>query len=260
MVKKLIYVKLGGSVITDKSKPFSAKPKTIDRLSLEIKKAKRNSDFNLILAHGSGSFGHTLASKYKTHLGNRNKNSLKGFPKVAHVARRINSIVMDKFIGRNLPVVSISPLSFLYSGKNTKSFLNPVKKALELHLIPIVYGDCIFDENNGFGIYSGEDTLDILASKFGGDMIIMVSDTSGVLDEKGETIPKITSKNFDTYKSMISGSKSKDVTGGMYQKVYKALAIYHKMGIRTLIINGNKKNQLYNALVGKEVVATQVGG
>ncbi|KKU16180.1 MAG: hypothetical protein UX25_C0041G0012 [Candidatus Woesebacteria bacterium GW2011_GWC2_45_9] len=40
-MKKLILIKLGGSVITDKTKPFTAKPKIIKRLALEIKGAKR---------------------------------------------------------------------------------------------------------------------------------------------------------------------------------------------------------------------------
>ena len=38
-MKKLILIKLGGSLITDKTKPYTAKPKLINRLGREIREA-----------------------------------------------------------------------------------------------------------------------------------------------------------------------------------------------------------------------------
>ena len=61
------FIKLGGSVITNTEKPYTAKIGTIRRVLNEIKEAKRDKDFNLIIGHGGGSFPHIPAHKYKVN-------------------------------------------------------------------------------------------------------------------------------------------------------------------------------------------------
>ena len=53
----MYLIKLGGSIITDKSKKYTYKKEIVDRLSSELKKANKE----YILVHGAGSFGHILA-------------------------------------------------------------------------------------------------------------------------------------------------------------------------------------------------------
>ena len=263
-MKKLILIKLGGSVITDKTKPFTAKPKIIKRLALEIKGAKKLlPDTDLILGHGSGSFGHTLSSKYQTQLGLINKNSTKGLCQVSNVAVDINRIVLKEFLGVGMNVFSFSPVSFIYSSSDKLEdvFIKPIKRALELNLVPIVYGDVIFDFKKGFTIYSGEKTLDILAKKLSKNYskvkVIQCGDTDGVYDERGKTIAEITSKNFPRIKKALGGSKSTDVTGGMAHKVLESLVLAKK-DITSIIINGETKNELLNTLLGKKHHGTEV--
>ncbi|MBI4154352.1 hypothetical protein HY501_03370, partial [Candidatus Woesearchaeota archaeon] len=81
---------LGGSVITDKSKPYTARRDIIRNLAKEIKEALDEKKFPLIVGHGSGSFGHTSAAKYSTHNGAINKKSWEGFSKVQNDAARLN--------------------------------------------------------------------------------------------------------------------------------------------------------------------------
>ena len=50
----MILIKLGGSIITNKEKPQSARRKTIDNILKQIKKI----DEPKILVHGGGSYGH----------------------------------------------------------------------------------------------------------------------------------------------------------------------------------------------------------
>ncbi|PIU28833.1 hypothetical protein COT08_00220 [Candidatus Woesebacteria bacterium CG07_land_8_20_14_0_80_44_9] len=265
-MRKLILIKLGGSVITDKAKPFTARPLVIKRLALEIKKAKNLlKNTSLIIGHGSGSFGHTLASKYQTQMGLINKNSTKGLCQVSNIAVEINRIVLKEFLGVGINVFSFSPVSYIYSSSDKLEdvFLEPIKKALELGLIPLVYGDVIFDAKKGFCIYSGEKTLDVLAVKLSKyykiDKIIMVGDTDGVYDAAGKTIRKISPRNFPQVKKILGGSKSIDVTGGMLHKVEESLKLARKYRISTLIVNGGKKGNLFKSiLLGKEVKSTEV--
>jgi len=108
-MKELILIKLGGSLITDKSKPYSARNSVINRLAKEVKSALKTKKARIIIANGSGSFGHSAASIYKTQEGIINKNSLKGFSVVADAAIQINRIVINEFLKFGLPVVSFSP-------------------------------------------------------------------------------------------------------------------------------------------------------
>jgi isopentenyl phosphate kinase len=57
----LHIVKIGGSIITDKTKPLTFKKAVVKRLAREIKESNEE----IILVHGAGSFGHIFADRYK---------------------------------------------------------------------------------------------------------------------------------------------------------------------------------------------------
>ncbi|MBU0998165.1 isopentenyl phosphate kinase family protein [Patescibacteria group bacterium] len=264
MKKTLILVKLGGSLITDKNKAFTAKNDLILRLAKEIKSSLKNSKADLIIGHGSGSFGHIVAAKYQTQKGIINKDSILGFPLVADAARKINVIVMDSLLKVGLKVVSFSPFSFIYT-KNEKeesSLIKPIKKALEIGLIPIIYGDVIMDQTKGFCIYSGEKILNHLAESLKDNYstikIIYCGQTNGVYDEKGKTIDKITPKSYGSIKKVLKGSAGVDVTGGMIHKVEEAIELVNRLNVESLIINAKRKNFLKYAILGKAVESTHI--
>ena len=263
-MEKLILIKLGGSIITDKGRPFTAKENVIRRLGLEILEAKKRLKCNLIIGHGSGSFGHSVATKYKTQEGYLGERSLKGLSFVSDAAIRINRIVISNFLKVGMAVISFSPASFIFSKKqNTQAALvEPMVEALKIGAIPVVYGDIVFDKMAGFCIYSSEKTLNLLASKlkdrYKSIRIIYCGDTDGVYDGEGKTISRISSKNYNKYKKDILGSKEEDVTGGMLHKVEESLKIAKSQGIKTWIINGNKVGNLKKAILGELSIKTTV--
>ena len=264
MKKNLILIKLGGSLITDKSRAFTVREDVIIRLSKEIKDSLKNIEGDLIIGHGSGSFGHTVAAKYQTQEGLINKNSIIGFPLVADAARQINVIVMNNLLKVKVKAVSFSPFSFIYT-KNEKeeSFLiKPIKKALGIGLVPVIYGDVIMDETKGFCIYSGERTLNLLAERlkeyYSTVKIIYCGETDGVYDRKGKTIDKITLKTYKSIQNVLGGSAGIDVTGGMIHKVGEAIELLKLLNAETLIINGTKEDSLKNAILGKKVLSTHI--
>ena len=66
----LIYLKLGGSLITQKDKPETARLDVLERLTLEIARARKTRpELQLVLGHGSGSFGHVSAQRHGTRGG-----------------------------------------------------------------------------------------------------------------------------------------------------------------------------------------------
>jgi len=251
MKKHIFLIKFGGSIITDKDKEYTPNLGDIRNLSKQLKNTKGL----VILAHGSGSFGHTSAKKYG---GTKGYKSRYGIAKVARDAMEINRIVMDSLIEQKIPAVSLRPGSMMIAqkGKLEKSFFEVIEILLRQGIIPVVYGDVIWDKSWKSTIFSGETVLNKISSylvkkgyKIKAD--IQVGTTDGVYDKDGRTIPVIDKKNWVAIKPGIE-KVSYDVTGGMVHKIENSLDLAKK-GITTIIINGTRKNSLKNILTGKKV-------
>jgi isopentenyl phosphate kinase len=257
---ELLLIKLGGSVITDKKKPFTERRGVIGRLGREIMDSFKKFKGNIIIVHGQGSFAHIPASKYKTQKGIINKQSFRGLSEVADAAIEINRIVMDVFLKIGLKAISFAPASIIVS-KNEKPysvFIEPLKRSLELGFIPVLYGDIVFDiRKRGFCIYSGEKIIGALVKKlykyYKKVRIIYCADSDGVYDEKGKTIPLINRKVIKKISGLVKASDSVDVTGGMLHKVKESLEVAGKYKITTYIINGLRRNNLFNIVTGNKL-------
>jgi isopentenyl phosphate kinase (EC 2.7.4.-) len=64
----MFFLKLGGSLITDKTRENAPRLDVIRRLAREISGALATAPPKLVLGHGSGSFGHAAARKYGTGI------------------------------------------------------------------------------------------------------------------------------------------------------------------------------------------------
>ncbi|MCK4429101.1 MAG: isopentenyl phosphate kinase family protein, partial [Candidatus Aenigmarchaeota archaeon] len=261
-MKQLYLVKLGGSIITDKLKPYTANFEIINQLVKEIKEGKKEKDFNLILGHGGGSFPHTSAKKYKTAEGFVNDESRYGFCVVQNDAAKLNRIIVDSFLKAGEKAISIQP-SACCIAKNSKIsefYLNPIKKLLEHNIIPIPYGDVGIDLKKGSCILSTEEILGFLARNLSEykTRIIMVGKVEGVCtadptkNENAEFIKEINKDNWDEIKNYLGGSDGTDVTGGMIHKIEQSVSLA-KDGIEVEIISGMKKGNLKECLLGKRV-------
>ena len=86
----MILIKMGGSIITNKGKPQSARRKTIDNILKQIKKINEP----IILVHGGGSYGHYWSVKYGMHT-KPAKYSLKGLSVVKNSMIELDKIILD---------------------------------------------------------------------------------------------------------------------------------------------------------------------
>ena len=258
-MKNLIFVKLGGSLITDKSRPYTARHDVIRRLCKEIHEARSESDFPLLVGHGGGSFPHVSAQKYETHKGAIRSDSWEGFAKVQDDAARLNRIVVASLMEADENAVSIQP-SASCTARNDRIIgwhMTPIQVALAKGLIPVPHGDVCVDDVKGCCIISTEEILKFLAKKLRPERIIMAGKTDGVLGPLGETIKQIDRKNYaQIIDSLTSSDGVADVTGGMEQKVKMALG----MGCEVEIINGLKPGELKRSLLGEWGLGTIING
>lgn len=257
MRNTITIIKLGGSIITDKSKPYILNLPVIKRLAKEIKKA----NIPVIIVHGAGSFAHTSAKKYG---GKRGYSSLWGVSKVARDAQALDQIIIDELIDAKIPAISFRPNSLFVArkGQLTSHNLITVLEALKQGLVPVLYGDVIIDRSWNTTIFSGETSTKYLVgflqdNNVRVDKVIQVGITDGVYDLDGVTIPEISKSSFRVLKKSIFESGGTDVTGGMKHKIENALEISN-MGVKTYIVNGLQKDTLIGALQGKVIKGTIV--
>jgi len=266
---KYLYLKLGGSIITDKNKPFTPKDSVIKRLSIEIKKSydflKKNQQntYRIIIGHGSGSFGHFVAKKYKLKEG---KNKITGVSliKDESAVLKLNRIILESLEKENIPVLPISPLSFMnYNSKEEKFELysKPILNALKNNIIPLVYGDNILDDAGNFYLCSTETIFLELSRLFKPFKMIFVTDTPVYYVDK-ETNKKIFMKKFNPkdiqrIQQNISGYKF-DVTGGLLQKLKALIILSKKYKSEIKLIDGSIRNNLMNEIIKNTGVGTVI--
>lgn len=259
MVKPIIFIKLGGSAITDKKIPYKVRAAVIRRLAREIKQADGKN--NLIISHGAGSFAHTSAAKFG---GKKGYKSRIGIATVSSDATRLNQIVTDIFVDEGLPAISLRPMSMIFaeSGKLSKHFFCVLEEVLKQGLMPIVYGDVIWDKKWRSTIFSGEKIISEIAiylkkNKYKILKVIQVGETNGVYDLDGKTISQINSGGISSLEKIFSENGNADVTGGMKHKVENAILLAQE-GIDTVIINGLISNALIKTVNGKKVKGTLI--
>ena len=260
MTNEIIFLKLGGSLITDKNTPYTPRIDKLNELALEIKTAlDSNPGLLLILGHGSGSFGHTAAKKHGTRHGVQTNEQWHGFAEVKFQAAELTRHVIGSLMNAGLPAISIHPSSSMVSDNRKVIHHNTVaiRKALDVHLLPVVHGDVAFDESLGGTILSTEDVFAFLAEQFSPTRILLAGIEAGVWEDfpvRTKLVKQIQLSDYEKMRAGIVGSASTDVTGGMKAKVEEMLELVRKnKGLSVQIFSAEEKGFLTRALNGENV-------
>jgi len=253
-----VFLKLGGSLITDKARAHTPRLDVLARLAAEIAQARQEDpELCLLLGHGSGSFGHVPAKRYGTRSGVHTAQEWVGFVEVWREAWELNRLVMQSLEQAGLPAVALSPFSAVVSsaGRVVEWSLEGVQKALYAGLLPVIYGDVIFDREWGGTILSTEDLFDHLAVALRPARILLAGLEPGVWADFPtctDLAPKITPANWLEFQSKLAGSAATDVTGGMLSKVRTSLDLIEKVdGLQIYIFSGEVDGSVYRALIGE---------
>ncbi len=253
----LYFLKLGGSLITDKNCPNSANRDIIQRMASEVANARRqNPKISILVGHGSGSFGHSAAKKYQTKDGEISSADWQGFADVWYAARMLNQLVVEIFAQTRLPVLAFPPSAAVISSNHQiRSWdTQPISSALSAGLVPIIQGDTIFDDAVGGTILSTEDLFAHLAPIFKPKAILLAGIEEGVWSDypqNSEVINSITLDNISEIEDRIQGSSAVDVTGGMLTKVKRMLSVVNvNSEIKIMIFSGLEPGGVTRALLG----------
>ena len=256
----ITFLKLGGSLITEKDKPRTIRTETIQRIGIEIRTALNdNPEIKLILGHGSGSFGHIPAQRYKTRDGVHSSEEWLGFAEVSAMAAALNYQVTAILRDCGLPVISFSPMSAVKTDKRiiTEWDLTSIVDSLQNHLIPMIYGDTIFDTSLGGTILSTEELFRELAKQAAGSSRILLSGLEkGIWQDYPKKESLINNLNIRDFQvsdpGYIMQSEFPDVTGGMQSKV-NLMGLLLTEGIihEVQIFSGEIPGNISAAILGK---------
>ncbi|ADI31424.1 isopentenyl phosphate kinase [Staphylothermus hellenicus] len=249
----VVFVKLGGSFITYKDKPYSinyaALKKTVDILSSVYGKTR------LLLGNGGGSFAHFVVEKYKMY----DEKIL--LVNCHRATRLLNSIIVDYLLDHGLLVSTMQTSAIIYGGKRGfVSFIKPLKYLLRNNIIPSIYGECIIDENQAVRIVSTEEVFSILAEHIKVSRIVLLTDVEGVFTcdpkrcEDAELIPRIDRNNIDTVLSRLKETMYMDETGSIYGKVKYMASLSKKLRIPVFIVSGHDVENAVNAILYGKVL------
>ncbi|HSH01994.1 MAG TPA: isopentenyl phosphate kinase [Anaerolineae bacterium] len=228
----LIFLKLGGSLITDKKSIETARGAVIVRLAHEIHQAlDANPNFRLILGHGSGSYGHVAAAKHNTRHGVATKLQWHGFAAVSDAALRLNRIIVDALLMSGVPAMTISPSASAqcHNGQLESMSITSVQAALQAGIVPVIHGDVAFDTVRGGTIISTEEVMSYLAPHLQPKWLLLAGETEGVLGPDGHCLDKITPQTYTDIAPALQGSAGTDVTGGMASKVIAMLNLTNQL-------------------------------
>jgi isopentenyl phosphate kinase len=256
MSASFVFLKLGGSLITDKLKKQTTRLDVIARLAEEIAAARAvKPDLRILLGHGSGSFGHAAARQYGTRQGVRDQHDWHGFIQVWRAARALNQIVMDALASAGLPAIAFPPSATMIAqdGIAQPGNIDPLISALENGILPVVQGDVAFDTLRGGTILSTEDVFCALAPLLQPQRILIAGVEEGVwadFPENTRLVDEIIPESYQTIISGLGGSAGVDVTGGMREKVELMLKLVQQCpGLEAAIFSASRPGSLLQSLI-----------
>jgi len=271
-MKELVFLKLGGSLITDKTRPYTPLLDVMNDIAVQVKTAlQTNPDMRLVIGHGAGSFGHVPASEYHTRDGlppkatplthrERDKsedNYWKGFSEVWYQASALNRHVMQALHKMDVRAISLPPSASVIASNGQVSVweTTAIRMSLSSGIVPVVFGDVVFDEVRGGTILSTEDLFMHLARALSPERILLAGLEPAVWADfpaRKTKLEKITPNTFHAISTGLGKSEGADVTGGMESKVKQMLNLVKELPeLSVQIFSGKELGNVVRTLSGE---------
>jgi isopentenyl phosphate kinase len=255
----MLLVKLGGSVLTEKRRLRTPRLAAIRRLANEVAAVSKP----ILVVHGAGSYGHILASRHRLNEGGPTPAKRSAVARVQADVRELDRLVVDSLNREGLAAVPIPPsvVLTLDDGRVSSMDLTPFLEFSSMGFTPVTFGDVVRDLRKGFSICSGDLLMLELARAFRPDRAVFAADVDGLFTadpkrRKGaRLIESVTPK--DVIQVEFSSASRTDVTGSIEGKVRRMFEIANHVG-ECMIVNGNVKNRVRDALRGRRVVGTRI--
>ena len=239
--------KLGGSVITDKSKPFTYRSDVVSALAEEI----ASSGEKVVVVHGGGSFGHTLAKQYGISSTSSTENAV-GVSQTRSSMYDLNHLVCKTMMEFKVNPYPFAPFDLLSRSPRTAA-ANWLRGLLKVGLTPVTFGDVSLLPA-GLRVLSGDEIVFELVRILKPDRCVFAMDVDGVYEENTKVIiPELTPAKIR--KTRVG--RADDATGGMRSKLDVAARVATS-GTPVSFVSGYRRNEFSKALRGLDFYGTVV--
>lgn len=255
----LHIIKLGGSLITEKTKPLTPRPLVLQRLAREIAAAQAaRPQTRWVISHGSGSYGHVVGRAYNTRQGVYDARGWQGFVQTGYIAGQLHRLVLAALLRAGIPAFGLPPSALVMcsNGEITSVHKQPLFNALDAGLTPVLFGDVAFDRQRGGTIVSTEQVLAAIAPALRPQHISLVGKVDGVYEADPlhhpqlQPLPHLSTAQLPALRQSLGGSHGVDVTGGMASKIALMADLLSQLpDCRIHVLSGERPGHLQNHLL-----------
>jgi isopentenyl phosphate kinase len=228
VIKELTVIKLGGSLLTDKTKPYTYRANVLQSVAREIRECLDEGLIqSLVLLHGVGSYGHPPVLEHNLHKGFLGPDQLLPLSKTQESVATLRHIIVKELQNAGIPVCLMYPSSMIIAEKMlmTDYFLEPLKGFASVGMVPLLGGDILVDSVMGWSVGSGDQLAVVICKELGAKRLIFASDVSGIFDadpklkEDALLIDTINLNDLDTALKRMGVSGIEDASGAMKGKL-----------------------------------------
>jgi isopentenyl phosphate kinase len=258
--ERLAIIKLGGSLITDKSIPYTLRDEELKRITKEIAEVIGP----CVIVHGVGSFGHVPVIERKLYEGFKDADQLPNLSKTMIEVFQLRMAITEALTEAGLaPVIFLpSNIFFMTEGEITGHFSGGFRQFLDLGMTVLIGGDMCADSQRGFSVCSGDKVVQLLSRLLSPNDVIFATDVAGIftadpkLDEKAELIPHISLAKIDKYEKMADQAATPDITKGMRGKLeeIKRFETILKAGAEVVVLGLKEPGILRRYMDGEQDV------
>ena len=266
MYNRTLVLKLGGSLVTDKSQPYCLRANVLKAVAKEIKECL---DLNLVqslaIVHGVGSFGHPPVIQYKLHRGFTDQGQLLPISRTQSKVNELRTLICAELQDQGIPVnlFHTSSMAVAKRGKIIEMDLRAVKGFLDIGMVPVLGGDMVYDQDMGFSVGSGDQVAAILARELNATDLVLATDVAGVFDAdpKANSDAKLIKElSLSSMQAVNFTGDKKDASGTMRGKLSSLAVLDPELqeGLKLTIVSLMSPGHLKALLQGHEQEATLI--
>ena len=254
-MRKTVVIKMGGGLITDKSKHKTVKPEVIDSLTSMVSKLV-DGGLSVVLVHGAGSFGHLTAKKWRLSDGVDSTISDGQRQAVSQVRKdmiELSGYVTSSLESKGISCTSLPPSNWVTgTGPDFLGSLGPFAGSPPNEVM-VTFGDVVGkDDSSEFGILSGDDLMVRLSVEIPNVeySVFLLGDSPGMMDRPPS---REGAKLLDAWSpetvAETSHNTEEDVTGGIDLKARRAAQIAQYVP-NVWFIDGRNPSRVIDLVIG----------
>jgi len=258
-----VIIKLGGGLITDKTRYKVVLRERIDSVSEVISKII-DIGHSVIVIHGAGSFGHIEAKKWNISNGFDSEISEQQYLAIDTIRAdmdELNSIVLESLNGAGVQCESLPPRDWANGvGTSFQGEIRVFERTSE-SAVPVSFGDVVnVGQDGNFGILSGDHLMVRLTKELPNVVLcaFLLGDSDGLLTGPPGNEDSVLIERWSRTQGFISEHDTTiDVTGGILLKVQCASEIADAAE-HVWFIDGKSPERILEILSDGDTVGTRI--